>query len=226
MLTKTLVLTFHGIGEPVVPLSEGEGRYFVPVEIYRRTIAALDGLEKRSGCRIPVTFDDGNLSDYAVGVPALLDAGRTGEFFVLAGRIGQQGYLSGPQIRDMVASGMKIGSHGWDHVDWRKLDEAGRQREFYDARRRIEDEAGVPVREAAIPFGAFDPAVLACLKSAGYRQVSTSTSGMSYEKAWFRPRWSVMDTFSPERDLPPRLTFSKVLKGTAYAQLRRLRYRI
>ncbi|MBD8892427.1 polysaccharide deacetylase family protein [Roseibium litorale] len=226
MLTTNLAITFHGIGEPIVPLSEGEGRYFVPVETYRRTIACLDKLEQQSGCRVVVTFDDGNLSDYEAGVPALLDAGRSGEFFVLAGRIGQQGYLNGEQIREMVASGMKIGSHGWDHIDWTKLDEAGRQREFHDARRRIEDEAGVPVLTAAIPFGAFDPLVLSSLKAAGYSQVSTSTSGMGYRDAWFRPRWSVQQDFSPERDLPPRMSFKQILKGTAYAQLRRLRYRI
>ncbi|SHL32430.1 polysaccharide deacetylase family protein [Roseibium suaedae] len=226
MLTKNLAITFHGIGEPVVHLSEGEGRYFVSADIYRRTIAVLDKMEKQSGCRVVVTFDDGNLSDFKVGFPALLDAGRTGEFFLLAGRIGQQGYLSGEQIREMAAVGMKIGSHGWNHVNWTKLDEAGRQREFYDARRRIEDEAGVPVKTAAIPFGAFDPLVLSSLKAAGYSQVSTSTSGMGYQNAWFRPRWSVQETFSPERDLPPRMSFGQILRGTAYAQLRRLRYRI
>lgn len=226
MLTKTLVLTFHGLGTPVVPLSEGEGPYFVPVETYRKTISSLAELEKRTSRKIRITFDDGNLSDYSVGVPALLEAGRTGEFFVLAGRIGTKGYLSGAQIRDMVASGMSIGSHGWGHVDWRALDEEGRQREFYDARRRIEDEAGVAVTQAAIPFGAFDRFVLGSLKQAGYSQVSSSNGGLCYASSWFRPRWSPTQAFAPERDLPPRLAFRQVLRGTVYAPLRRLRYRV
>ncbi|GEO85262.1 MULTISPECIES: polysaccharide deacetylase family protein [Alphaproteobacteria] len=226
MLAKTLVLTFHGLNKPIVSIEEGAEHYFVSEEIFRRTISSLDALEARSGCRILVTFDDGNLSDYEIGMPVLLDAGRKGHFFVLAGRIGQQGYLSGAQMREMVAAGMAIGSHGWDHVDWRKLDAEGRQREYFDARRRIEDETGVAVREAAIPFGAFDHQVLHDLKGADYEHVNTSTSGLCHDSSWFRPRWSATRHFVPEQDLPPRLDWRCILKGTAYAQLRRLRYRI
>ncbi len=225
MLARTLVLTFHGIGDPVVPLVEGEGRYFVAAGTYRRTIEALSALEAAHGARIRVTFDDGNLSDYAVGLPALVDAGRSATFFVLAGRIGMSGYLSGGQLREMLAAGMSIGSHGWDHVDWRKLDEAGRRRELHEARARIADETGHPVDEAAIPFGAFDRQVLGHLKSANYRRVYTSTAGLSMDGAWFCPRRSVTDTFDPDRDIAPQLGLAEVLRGTAYAPLRRLRYR-
>lgn len=226
MLARTQVLTFHGIGDPVVPLGEGEGRYFLPLETYRRTMHALDEHEARHGVRIRVTFDDGNLSDYEAGLPALAEAGRSATFFVLAGRIGRHGYLSGDQIREMRAAGMTIASHGFDHVDWRRLDEAGRRRELYDARRKIEDEAGVAVTEAAIPFGAFDRSVLHELKAAGYSRVYTSTSGLSFDGSWFCPRWSVTEDFDPDRDMAPRLSFKEVIRSTAFAALRRVRYRI
>lgn len=226
MLARTFVLTFHGIGDPVVPLAPGEGRYFISADTYRRTIAALDALEAVHGVRLPVTFDDGNLSDYSVGLPALVDAGRNAQFFVLAGRIGKPGYLSGDQMREMTTAGMKIGSHGWDHVDWRNLDAAGRQREWHDAPRRIEDETGTPVTQAAIPFGAFDRQVLQRLKAAGYGRVFSSGGGFSFDSAWFCPRLSATDRFDPDRDIPPQLGFNKVLRGSAYAPLRRLRYRI
>lgn len=226
MLARTLFLTFHGVGDPVVPLSPGEGRYFVTAEAYRRTIGALAALEAAHGVDIRVTFDDGNLSDYAVGLPALAEAGRTATFFVLAGRIGAPGYLTGEQMREMQAAGMAIESHGWAHVDWRRLDDAGRRREFADASRRIEDETGTAVTQAAIPFGAFDRDLLGRLKDAGYSHVHTSTAGLSFGNAWFRPRWSVTDGFDPDRDIAPRLSLKEVLWGTAYAPLRRARYRI
>lgn len=226
MLARTLYLTFHGIGDPVVPLAEGEGRYFVPRSAYEDTIASLSGIEAAHGVRIHVTFDDGNLSDWQFGLPALVKAGRKARFFVLAGRIGKQGYLSGDQIREMQAAGMAIGTHGWDHVDWRRLDAAGRQREWLDARRRIEDETGTPVDHAAIPFGAFDKEVLAGLKQAGYARVYTSTAGLALEGAWFCPRWSVTEGFSAAEDIPARLGLREKLRGTAYAPLRRLRYAI
>ncbi|PTW62731.1 polysaccharide deacetylase [Breoghania corrubedonensis] len=226
MLARTLVLTFHGLGEPIVPPSPGEGRYFVACDTYRRTIHALCELEDKNGIRARVTFDDGNLSDYTQGMPALIEAKRSATFFVLAGRIDQTGYLSGAQLREMVAAGMTIGTHGWDHVDWCGLDAAGRTREMVDARRKIEDAAECAVNEAAIPFGRFDKAVLAQLKRLDYARIYTSTGGLSRDTAWFCPRWSATDTFDPQRDLPARVGPGQVLRGTLYAPLRRLRYRI
>ncbi|WP_346915616.1 polysaccharide deacetylase family protein [uncultured Roseibium sp.] len=226
MLARTQVLTFHGIGDPIVPLAEGEGRYFVPSDTYRRTIRSLGEYEARHKVHLTVTFDDGNLSDYAVGLPALVEAGRSAMFAILAGRIDRHGYLSGSQIRDMLSAGMTIATHGYDHVDWRRLDEAGRQRELYDARRKIEDEAGQAVTEAAIPFGAFDRSVLHELKAAGYTRVYTSTSGLSLDGSWFCPRWSVTEDFDPDRDMASRLSLKEVIRSTAFAALRRARYRI
>ncbi|MDJ0930983.1 polysaccharide deacetylase family protein [Breoghania sp.] len=188
MLARTLALTFHGIGAPIVSQAPGEGRYFVTEDIFRDTIRSLAGLEAKSGVKIRITFDDGNLSDHAVGLPTLLQNGRTARFFVLAGRIEKIGYLSGTQLREMVAAGMSIGTHGWDHVDWSVLDEAGQRKGTIDARCKIEDEAGCAVREATIPFGRFDKALLAHLKQCDYDRIYTSSGELSCDGAWFCPR--------------------------------------
>ncbi|WP_157739069.1 polysaccharide deacetylase family protein [Labrenzia sp. VG12] len=225
MLARTQVLTFHGIGEPAVPISADAQRYFVSKDVYRRTIAALTDLEQSHDVRMEVTFDDGNLSDFTVGLPALVEAGRSGRFFVLAGRIGETGYLTVGQIREIQAAGSRIGCHGHDHVDWRKLDKAGFQKELFDARRKIEDALGAPVTEAAIPFGAFNRQVLGKLKEAGYRRIYTSNHGLAHDAAWFCPRWSVVDTFDPDRDIAPRLSLKQKFISSAYAVARRMRYR-
>lgn len=225
MLANSLYLTFHGIGEPVVPLAEGEGRYFVTRECFRQTVACLDALEKNSGIKAHLTFDDGNLSDYDVGFPTLLDHGRKAIFFVLAGRIGQEGYLSAAQIREMAQAGMTIGTHGRDHVDWRTLDADGRKREFVDARKAIEDTAGQAVTLAAIPFGRFDRTVLRHLRQEGYERAFTSSQGLALESAWFCPRKSPTADFNPQTDLEPLATPGAKVRGLAYAIARKLRYR-
>lgn len=225
MLANSLYLTFHGIGEPLVPLAEGEGRYFVTRERFRETVARLDALEKSSGIKAHLNFDDGNLSDYDVGFPTLLDHGRKGIFFVLAGRIGKKGYLSAAQIREMAEAGMTIGSHGHDHVDWRTLDESGRKREFVDARKAIEDAAGQEVTVAAIPFGRFDRAVLRHLRQERFERVFTSSQGLALEGAWFCPRKSPTADFDPKTDLEPLATPRAKARGLAYAIARKLRYR-
>ncbi|MCK7615561.1 polysaccharide deacetylase family protein [Roseibium sediminicola] len=226
MFARTQFLTFHGIGTPAVAIASDEQRFFVSAETYRRTIGRLGELEQRHSVRLEVTFDDGNLSDFTIGLPALVEAGRSGRFFVLAGRIGTKGYLSADQMRQILAAGSTIGSHGHDHVDWRKLDAVGIQHELVDARRRIEDTVGTAVTEAAIPFGAFDRRVLHLLRTAGYSRIYTSTSGLAYDQAWFCPRWSVTDKFDPDRDVEPRLAMKQKIRSSLYAMARRVRYRI
>lgn len=224
MLANTLNLTFHGIGAPVVPPAEGELKYFVSADVFRKTVAMLDGLEAARGVKAHVTFDDGNISDYDIGLPTLIEHRRRGIFFILAGRIGAKGYVSASQIRDILAAGMEIGTHGHDHVDWRVLDAAGRQRELVDARKKIEDMAGAPVTSASVPFGRFDRPLLAQLKQLAYDRVYTSSTGLAYENVWFRPRRSLTDAFEPERDLASLATFEAKGRGLAYRLARRLRY--
>ncbi|NRG16349.1 polysaccharide deacetylase family protein [Rhizobiales bacterium] len=225
MLASELYITFHGIGEPRVPLAPGEERYFVSREQFEMAVETLHGLEERYAIRANITFDDGNLSDFEVGLPVLQKHGRKGRFFVLAGRIGKEGYLSAGQIRELAASGMEIGSHGYDHVDWRGLDQKGRQREFTDARRKIEDVLGKPVMTAALPFGGFDQHVLAHLKTAGFQRVFTSSQGLAMRGSWFCPRRSLTRDFDPASGLAEIVKPPAKFKGVAYALARRLRYR-
>ncbi|MDX3973965.1 polysaccharide deacetylase family protein [Shinella sp.] len=225
MLANTMYLTFHGIGAPIVPPAKGELRYFVTADVFRRTIAGLGELEAKTGVEAHVTFDDGNISDYDVALPTLVEHGRRGIFFVLAGRIGQQGYLSAAQIREIAAAGMTIGSHGHDHVDWRRLDAAGRRLELVDARKKIEDVVGSPVAYASIPFGGFDQLVLRQLKAERYDRVFTSSTGLTYRDTWFCPRRSLTDTFDPATGLLPLASADQKARGLAYRIARRLRYR-
>ena len=51
-------------------------------------------------------------SDFVYGLPALLDRGLTATFFVVAGRLGEPGFLSENDVRTLVSAGMTIGCHG------------------------------------------------------------------------------------------------------------------
>ncbi len=226
MLASTLVLNFHGLGEPPAGLDAAALRYFVTEKVFTDTIHMLNAAERASGRRVRITFDDGNASDITLALPQLIDAGRSATFFVLAGRIGTPGYLCGADLREMEAAGMSIGSHGWNHVDWTRTSGASRHHELRDARSRIEDEIGGRVTEAAPPFGRFDKPLLRDLKREGYERVYSTVHGLSYDRSWFCPRWSATDTFNPQTDLMPALSLPKALRDTAKAFARHLRYRI
>ena len=45
-----------------------------------------------------------------------------GTFFVIARRIGEEGSLAEGDLRELVDNGMSIGTHGYGHRPWRKLD--------------------------------------------------------------------------------------------------------
>ena len=80
------------------------------------------------------TFDDGNVSDVTEALPALAERGLSAQVFVCAGRFGTDGFLTEEQVRELRAAGMSIGSHGMDHVRWRKLDEPRIGREVVEAK--------------------------------------------------------------------------------------------
>ncbi|WP_083463256.1 polysaccharide deacetylase family protein [Prosthecomicrobium hirschii] len=180
------ILTFHGLGMPGPHVDAAERPYWVDEPAFAAAIerAAADP-------DVEITFDDGNLSDLSVALPRLLEAGLTARFFVLAGRIGRPGYLAASDLAALHRAGMTIGSHGADHVDWRRATDAALRRELHDARRAIEDALGTAVTEASIPFGAFDARVLGALAGAGYRRVYSSSGGLAGAGAWLVPRNTV-----------------------------------
>src|SRR5699024_7169464 len=106
----------------------------------------------------------------------------------LAGRLGAPGSLGPADLRDLVAAGMTVGSHGMDHVPWRRLTPAGVDRELVDARERLSEAAGAPVLDAALPLGRYDRATLGHLRRLGYRSVHTSDRRRAREGAWLQPR--------------------------------------
>ncbi|MBT9292232.1 polysaccharide deacetylase family protein [Prosthecodimorpha staleyi] len=180
------ILTFHGLGMPGPHVDAAERPYWIGAPAFAAALVRAAG-----DAAIEITFDDGNLSDLSIALPRLLEAGLTARFFVLVGRIGRPGYLAAPDLAALHRAGMAIGSHGADHVDWRRASDQELRRELHDARHIIEDAIGAAVTEASIPFGAFDARVLGALAAAGYRRVYSSSGGLAGAAAWLVPRNTV-----------------------------------
>ncbi|WP_328649934.1 polysaccharide deacetylase family protein [Amycolatopsis sp. NBC_00348] len=173
----------HGIGRPARQLEPGENERWVTVEQFDRV---LDAVEERAD--VHLTFDDGNESDVEIALPRLVERGLTAEFFPLAGRLGQRGYLDHDALRDLARAGMEIGSHGWEPRDWRRLDDRHARRELTDAPKLLGDLCGRPVRRYSLPFGAYDRRVLDRLREAGATRVYASDGGETSRDGWLQPR--------------------------------------
>lgn len=183
---RVINICFHGIGAPGRTTEPGEDAYWVAEERYAEILDEIADWP-----RVAVSFDDGNASDAEIGLPGLLARGLTASFFVLAGRIDTPGSLSSAELRDLVASGMTVGSHGMDHVPWPQLGASGRTRELVDARRQIADVIGADVDQAACPLGRYDRSVLGDLRRLGYARVHTSDRLAVRAGDWIQPRYSV-----------------------------------
>jgi peptidoglycan/xylan/chitin deacetylase (PgdA/CDA1 family) len=218
---RVIYLTVHGIGEPIRPLAPGEHLTWVDIDRFR---SALDAVRDRPDVRI--TFDDGNLSDVTIGLPMLLERGLRAEFYLLAGRLGEPGRVGEEHIGQLLAAGMTIGSHGWSHVDWRRLDEPGMRRELLDAPSRLAELSGGAVRAVAVPFGSYDRTVLTRLRRAGMTTVLTSDGGPARPDAWLRPRTSLRHDLTPEwlaRALEPSPPISSKVRRAAARTVKRWR---
>lgn len=192
-------VTFHGVGEPGRPLDPGEDAVWLTAEHFE---SVLDALRGYPGIRI--SFDDGNLSDVELALPALLRRGLSATFFVVAGRVGTDGFVSADDIHSLRRAGMTIGCHGMRHRSWRKLGDAALREELQDARARLEQIVGGPVTRAACPFGAYDRRALAALRRYGYERVFTSDGGDADPGRWLQARTTIHKCDRPEdlkRDL-------------------------
>lgn len=130
-----------------------------------------------------VTFDDGDLSMYAIAYPLLKEYEIKATFFVISGFVGEIGYMNWSQIREMTQyrdpSGNKlftIGSHGVSHKFLGDVDQSTLIKELTESRAAIEGNTGEPARYLALPFGsgAGRKDIVELAKSVGYKAIRTS----------------------------------------------------
>jgi peptidoglycan/xylan/chitin deacetylase (PgdA/CDA1 family) len=194
MTARSVVnLTVHGIGPVSRELDPGEDGTWVSVKQFEQVLDAAVG---RPDVRI--TFDDGNSSDLEIALPRLRERGLTAEFFVLAGMLGEPGKLSADGVRELQRAGMRIGSHGWAHRNWRQIDETQAAQEFAEAHRVLHELTGQPVTRVAIPFGSYDRRVLARIRLTGVTRAYTSDGGRTRPDSWLQARNSLRHDIGPE----------------------------
>ncbi|MFI2753381.1 polysaccharide deacetylase family protein [Cellulomonas sp. P22] len=208
-------ICFHGIGTPGRAIDDtDESHYWIERDTYLRVLDEIATWPATT-----VSFDDGNVSDIEIGLPALVERGLTATFFVLAGRLDTPGSLTTDDVAALHGAGMRVGSHGMDHVSWRSMAPAVRRRELVDAREVIAGVVG-EVTEAALPRGQYDRTTLTWLRRLGYQAVHTSDRRPATPGAWLQPRFSVTCHDTPatlvQAALTPRPTFERAtleLKG-------------
>jgi len=149
--------------------SPAADRYKLTVPAFE---AQLDGLWD---VEAQLTFDDGGLSYYTVVADRLEAVGRRGYCFVTTDFIGERGFLSPEQIRELDARGHVIGTHSASHpARFSALTTDEMRDEWSGSRMKLEDILGRAVTVGSVPGGYFSTAVAKAAADTGLRTLFTS----------------------------------------------------
>jgi peptidoglycan/xylan/chitin deacetylase (PgdA/CDA1 family) len=138
-----------------------------------RGLSVTEALTFDEGNAVAITFDDGSETDNTAAA-ILKQNGFGATFYVTFGFVGNQGYISRAQLRELSGSGFEIGSHSMTHRFLPDLDDAGLRQELLESKHRLEEMIGKPVRHFSCPGGRYDRRVAVCAREAGYATVANS----------------------------------------------------
>jgi peptidoglycan/xylan/chitin deacetylase (PgdA/CDA1 family) len=127
---------------------------------------------------VAITFDDGAASDALIAAPLLLQAGWSATFYVTVNVIGQKGFLTARDLRELHRTGFEVASHTLSHAYLPALGTEAALREIAHSRDRLEQLLGAEVRHLSCPGGRWSPGVARLARAAGYATVATSRPGV------------------------------------------------
>lgn len=170
-----------------------------------------------------VTFDDGERSNYIHGLDLLEKHSVRANFFVIAGWMGSiNGFMTWPELRELVSLGHQVQSHGWSHRVLTERSESELQEELHRSKRTLEDHLGVSVDAVSIPYGRWDDRLLKACAAAGYRRVYLSNPWMPPQQ---REGVELIGRYMVQRSLKPRQLRRLLAGDPAYLFLLRSQYR-
>jgi len=183
-----MCLMYHELertGRPLCQSEPGYLRYVLPETKFGdqmrwlrangwRGMSMGEALASSETRGVALTFDDGCETDLILAAPMLKETGCNATFYVTAGFLGNRGYLSVAQLRELSAQGFEIGCHSMTHPYLSDLDDAGLHREIVDAKDRIEQVIGKPVEHFSCPGGRYDHRAIRIARTTGYRSMANS----------------------------------------------------
>jgi peptidoglycan/xylan/chitin deacetylase (PgdA/CDA1 family) len=177
-------------GRSLCRTEEGYARYCITDATLAAQLAWLQA-EGIRGCNLTqtlaldanasavgITFDDGCETDLLFAAPRLLDARCDATFFIVTAWIGQPGYLSVAQLRELRALGFELGAHSRTHAFLPDLDAMSLRSEIAQCKDELEQSIGERIEHFSCPGGRWSPEVSRVAREAGFRTVSTSRPGM------------------------------------------------
>ncbi len=245
-------LMYHEIelaGRPMCHCDPGYQRYVVrekDFEIQMRSLTNSGWHGQSVGeallhPRLPgvvLTFDDGCETDLLTAAPLIRALGFSATFYVTFGFLGERGYLTRTQLRELADLGCEIGSHSMTHRYLPDLAPDALAHEVTDSKKELSQITGRAIDHFSCPGGRWNPSVEAAAKQAGYLSFATSetVTNLAPTGAFRVGRVAIMRDTELEafhrlihgQDLwkmrladSARATVKKILGNSAYDRVRR-----
>ena len=153
------ILCYHQIRDWRATDSKTAKDYIIPVATFKAQIKML-------------TFDDTDYDQYEVGAKVLDQYGYKGVYFIMTVSIGKKGkvhYMSKEDIKDLADRGNTIGSHTYDHKNFKKYAGEDWVQQLDKPTAKLEEITGKKMLEFAYPFGLWNSEGIPELKKRGFR---------------------------------------------------------
>jgi peptidoglycan/xylan/chitin deacetylase (PgdA/CDA1 family) len=189
--TQQVVLMYHGIVSKESSIAEdreiGAELYDVSIEDFRNQMAWLKdhgyvptvdhdgrGTAGRAPTDIMLTFDDGEINNFEQALPILREYEFRACFFIIAKRIGKQGYMGWEEIKRLHEGGMTIGSHGFSHEILTNLIDTQIEEELSASKKYLERNLNIKIDALSIPRGFCNDKILQMAYDVGYKTIFIS----------------------------------------------------
>lgn len=122
---------------------------------------------------IMFTFDDTDMDQFTVAAPTLKKYGYKAVYFIMTVSIGKKGkfvdYMTKEQIKQLSDEGNVIGSHTYDHKNFKKYQGKDWEEQLDKPTKKLEEITGKKMTEFAYPFGLWNAEGIPQLKKRGFR---------------------------------------------------------
>lgn len=133
--------------------------------------------KKLSKKTVVITFDDGYLDNYEFAMPILKKYQFPATIFVPSEIIGDEGIVNVSQLKEMMANGFEVGSHGLTGEYLPGMTHEEIVNHIGNSKKKLEELLGVKIQYFAYPIGGFSDAIKEHVKTFGYKGACATNRG-------------------------------------------------
>lgn len=152
---------------------------------------------KNSGRVFGITFDDGYLNNLIHAAPILKRFGFSSTCYLVANKIGatnewdkvngipQVPLMNIEQIKEWIANGQEVGSHGMNHANLKELPLQQQNYEIEQSKVTLETLLNgiATIKHFCYPYGAYNPETVSLVQKANYQTATTTVRARVYDSA-------------------------------------------